>query len=402
MEKNFDIQKMNNNLAVAKNNTSVFNSGYLPTLKATAGGNYSNNNTNIVLLNDAEKDFLNAETVLYNGGVSVNYVLFNGMARKNKFAKLKEVYKLASIQKKELINNVLYNVYNSYYAIAKTELSKSVLEEAYEISKQRLTRITYKFNYGQKTKLELLNAKVDANNDSLKIVNLNVQLENLKRNLSNLIGGNLEGKYAVEKSVNVNSSLGFEEIKQAMLQNNYLLNQMKLNKTITEYDLKISKSGYMPQISANVGYSLNNGIYSASLFFKEQNVNGLGAGLNLSWNIFDGGTTKTRVQNAKINMLNQELSLEQIKLNLQTQLANTWANYQYELTSISSEKMNVELSQENFNRTKERYNLGQISSIDFRQAQLNLINSKIKLIHAQFSAKLAEVQLKKLSGGLVE
>jgi len=59
------------------------------------------------------------------------------------------------------------------------------------------------------------------------------------------------------------------------------------------------------------------------------------------------------------------------------------------------------LYQNNFNRTPERYKLGQVTSIEFRQAQINLINSKTALNNAKFDAKLIEIQLLQLSGEIL-
>ena len=55
----------------------------------------------------------------------------------------------------------------------------------------------------------------------------------------------------------------------------------------------------------------------------------------------------------------------------------------------------------NFDRSEERFKLGQITSLEFRQAQINLINSKTSLNNAKFDAKLIELQLLQLSGDIM-
>ena len=40
LDHNYDIKVTNNNVEAAKNSSSIYNSGYLPTLSATGGGNY--------------------------------------------------------------------------------------------------------------------------------------------------------------------------------------------------------------------------------------------------------------------------------------------------------------------------------------------------------------------------
>lgn len=401
MEKNFDILAMKNNLEIASNNKSIYNTGYLPAVSASGGAGYSLGNTLFILKNNDEVEITGAESTNYNGGVAVNYVLFNGFARKERKEILTTLFEVADAQKKGVIKNVLFRTYNTYYSIARTELRKEILEHAYEISKERLTRITYQYNYGQKTNLEVLNAKVDANNDSLSIENIKVQIANAKRNLNFLTGEYIDKQFEVEKNVIVDESLIYSDLLAKMLESDENLSQLEFNKSIAKNNLNINKSGYLPSLSTQAGYNLSNSQFEDNIQFQSQNTNGLNLGLSLSWNIFDGGRTKTLVQNSKIELLNLELNKEQLKLDLINQISISWANYQYQLGTIKSEKLNIELSEQNFLRTKERYNLGQISSIDFRQAQLNFINANMKLNQAQFDAKNSELELLFLSGEII-
>ena len=58
-------------------------------------------------------------------------------------------------------------------------------------------------------------------------------------------------------------------------------------------------------------------------------------------------------------------------------------------------------AQNNFNRTQEKFKIGQVNSIEFRQAQLNLLNAELNRNQAKFSAKLSELQLLQISGDLL-
>ena len=401
LEKNFDIKLADNSLLQSENNATIQNSGYLPTVSASANAKYARNNAFVITQDGVENSIKGIETVTYGASLALSYTLFNGGSRKNQYEKLKTIYELSNVQKRMQIDNTIVEVYTTYYNIARQTLSKQILEAAFEISKQRLIRVQYQFDFGQKTSLDILNAKVDANNDSLNILNADIQLLNFKRRINFLLGQNIETEFDVEETVEVNNVLDYNLIHEGMLSNNYQNKQVDLNKTISEYDLKINQSGWVPNVSTNVSYGLNNGQYGPTALFATQNSYGLNAGLNLNWNVFDGGGTNVKVQNAKINLQNQEIYKQQLLLNLETELANTWSNYLNQLTIINAENLNLKVSEQNFEKTEERFNLGQISSIDFRQAQLNLVNSKVNLLNAQFDAKIAEVQLKKLEGNLV-
>ena len=401
LEQNFDIQLTENQVKSAENNQSLLNSNYLPTVSARANTGYANGNTSITNQNDITVDVIGAESINYGGSLSLNYMLFNGFGRKNSFEKLKTLYNLANVQKKEQIDNVLLSVYSAYYQVAKSSLQIDIIKEAYEISKQRLVKVNYQYDYAQKTKLDVLNAQVDANNDSLTMVSVKIQLENAKRNLNSLLGESIEKEFVVHKEVEIDDLLDYEVIKQLVDSNNYLLQQVNFNKTISEYDLKINKAAWMPSVSTSASYNLNNNLFDDQNTYAAQDYNGLNVGLNLSWNIFDGGSSKVRSQNLKINIENQDIYKKQLLASLENQLLNAWANYSNQIVIIRLEKENVRVNTENFDKTKERYNLGQINSIEFRQAQLNLINSKVSLLNAQFDMKLAELKLKKLSGILL-
>ncbi|MCB0374233.1 MAG: TolC family protein, partial [Muricauda sp.] len=69
---------------------------------------------------------------------------------------------------------------------------------------------------------------------------------------------------------------------------------------------------------------------------------------------------------------------------------------------LQTQEKNVQTNTNNFNRTEEQFKLGQVTSIEFRQAQLNLINAINAKNAAKYDAKLAELQLLQLSGQLLD
>ena len=60
------------------------------------------------------------------------------------------------------------------------------------------------------------------------------------------------------------------------------------------------------------------------------------------------------------------------------------------------------VAQENFEVANEQYKVGVITSIELRDAQLNLLNSELRLFTAQYENKLNETELLRLTGDLVK
>jgi outer membrane protein len=404
LENNFGIKIANNNLEVAKNNSSIYNTGFLPTAGISSGANYSRNNQTVTPQEGASRSTSGAVTKSYNASLNLNYTIFDGLGRKYNYQQLKETYNLTELQAIETIENTYLQLFTTYFQIARLSENTSNLSEALTISKRRLQRATYQYDYGQSTKLELLNAEVDVNNDSISLITAKQQLNNAKRGLNIVLGVEKELGYSVETNVDFNEIMNFNDLEEKTLANNALLKQNEKNVAISEFNIKINKANYLPSLGVNTSYGWNesNNENLANNFQpKATSSNGFNAGLSLSWNLFDGGSTKTRVANAKIALDNQQILLEQQKITIQNNLKNTWENYNNQLFIIGAQEKNVLTTKNNFDRTEERYKLGQVSSIEFRQAQVNLINSKTSLNNAKFDAKLIQLQLLQLSGDIL-
>ena len=409
LKNNFGIKIANNNVKIAKNNSSILNSRFLPSAAINSGTDYRRNNQKIVFTdpssgNDAERRGDGVITKTYNTSLGINYTLFDGMGRKYNYKQLKETYNLTELQARQTIENTYLQLFTIYFQIARLSENKNNLREALDISQKRLQRAKYQYEYGQATKLEYLNAQVDVNNDSIILITAKQQLSNAKRGLNVILGIDKETTYTVETNVDYSKLINYSEIEQKTLKNNSLLQQNEKNVAISEFNIKVNKASYFPTLNFNASYGLNRtenenlvNPFGARLITS----NGLNAGLNLSWNIFDGGARKTRVKNAVIALDNQKIALEQQKVTIKNNLKNTWENYNNQLFILKAQEQNVLTTENNFNRTEERFKLGQITSVEFRQAQINLLNARTVLNNAKFDAKLIELQILQLSGDIL-
>lgn len=169
-----------------------------------------------------------------------------------------------------------------------------------------------------------------------------------------------------------------------------------------EYNIKVTGSNAIPRIGFNASFGYNFNDFGVTSFAQKQQNYGPSAGITLSWNIFDGGATNIRKQNSRIALDNQEITLEQTELTLQRNVSNAWNVYETALFILEAERTNLRTNQMNFDRSAEQHALGQITSIEFRQAQLNLLNAKLNYNRAKYSAKIAELALFQLSGDLLD
>ena len=402
LENNYGIKIADNNLKVAENNKSIYNSGYLPTLTGNAGANYNLDNTEAVYADGRVTNLTGAESDRYNTALRLDYVLFDGKGRQYNFQRLKEQYNLSELQARQTIENTVLQLFEVYYNVAKLTENYQLLQQSLEISKDRLQRVQFQFEYGQNNKLALLNAEVDVNNDSINLLTTKQLLTNAKRDLYVVLGKDEAPEFNVDTLVNFTLTPNREALFEKVRTDNVVLQQLEKNITINEFQIKANKSGYLPTLGLNGTYGWNKNNNNAASFLATSTNSGFSGGLTLSWNIFDGGRTRTLVQNSKLNLENQQLIKAETELDIHRNFNNAYEDYQNKLFILQTQEKNVQTNTNNFSRTEERFKLGQVTSIEFRQAQLNLINAKNAKNSAKYDAKLAELQVLQLSGELLD
>jgi outer membrane protein TolC len=411
LQNNYDIKIAQNSEQIAENNTSILNSNYLPNLQGTAGASYDET--------DSETDFkgavdqngnvrdnveiLGAETQQYNAAIALNYTLFDGLGRLYNYKRLKETYNLSQLQARSTVENTTLQLMSVYLEIARLTENLDVFEQTLQISKDRKTRVEYQFDYGQVNKLEVLNAMVDINTDSINVLNSRQQLRNTKRDLNLLMNRELEAQFRADTTVTLQNLLVIDSYLEDTANNNVTLLQAQSNVQISEFDIKTTKALLLPRIGLSGSYGWNQTNNPPSAFFPAtvRTSNSLQLGASLTWDIFDGGLSITRLKNAKIAKETEEISKRQILLQVNRDVANARGNYENALAIYRMQEQNVKTNLNNFDRTEERFKLGQVTSIEFRQAQVNLLNAETVENLAKYDAKLAEYQLLQLAGQIL-
>ncbi|WP_213521421.1 TolC family protein [Nonlabens sp.] len=411
LENNYGIKIAKNTTKIAENNSGILNSGYLPSLQGNAGASRDENDSNTdfngaVDQNGAVREDItinNAQTTQYNAGLSLNYTLFDGLGRLYNYKRLQEQYQLSQLEVRSTIENTTVQLMSVYLEIARLTENVRVLEENLEISKKREQRAAYQFEYGQVNKLEVLNARVDINTDSITILNTKQLLRNTKRDLNLLLNSELQANFVVDTTVVLQNMLVMDSYLEKVPNNNVRLLQSASNLQISDYDIRTSRALLLPRIGLTGSYGWNQSINPPTAFFPSTTRTGsnIAVGANLTWDIFDGGRSINGLRNAKISYENEALFKSQLEQEVARDVANAKGNYTNALAIYSMQEQNVLTNKSNFERSQEQFKLGQVSSIEFRQAQVNLLNAATIKNLAKYDAKLAEYQLLQLAGQLL-
>lgn len=402
LENNLDIQVARNTKQIDDNNAHILNSGYLPSVTGNASGSIDKQDSEGVLANGDTRTAEGAETRRYSAAVNVNYTLFDGLGRYYNYKNFKERSQQSELEVRQTIETTILQLFTVYYEAARLTENTNTLEQALEISKDRLKRAEYQFEFGQNTGLDVLNAEVDINTDSINLLNSRQQLRNTMRDLNLILNRELSSNFSADTTVNFVPELQMESMFNEAQLNNVRLQIAEKDLNMGLNNIRVARSGYLPTIGLTGTYGWNESNNNSPLAFVLQNTStGVTGAINLTWNLFDGGSTITGIKNAKIAYKNQEIAKKQIQLEVERDIRNAWDSYTNALFVLQVQEKNLQTNQNNFKRTDERYKLGQVTSIEFRQAQLNLLNAELAKSQAKYNAKLAELQMLQISGQLL-
>lgn len=400
-EQNLSVRLAQNAVQIADNNTSIFNTGQLPTISANAGVGLDEGGSRFDYNDGASIKTNGATSLSGSASLGANYVIYDGKARALNIKRLQESKASADLELRQSMEFTTLQLLNSYYQVAQLTETVALQKEALEVSKKRLERIRYQYEYGQGIRLNVLNAEVDLQRDSVNLLNLEALLENARRSLNSLIGRQPATSFDIDTSVVYGQGLSLDAILEQTRQNNVEMLLAEKDLVLGEYNLRLAETTNQPRINANATYAYALKDNDTKSTIDWQNTRGLNLGLSLRWDLFDGGIRRTRIANNRVLINNLQLAKDQLLLDLERDVRNGWQNYQTSLFIMDTERNNVATAQLNFERSEDQFRLGQITSVEYRQAQLNLLAAATNLSVAKYDAKRFELELLQLSGILL-
>lgn len=401
LSNNYNLQLARNTVQLATNNTNRQLNGYYPTFNFNLAPNANLGSSTQQFSNGGKNSFNNALAWGANASVQADYFIYDKV-RDLTLEQLKENLNLTNLQLRQEIELNVLDVLTAYYQLAQLNERVNLQQETIDLSRRRQQRAQYRFDYGQGNRLDILNAQVDIQRDTIALINLEQQIANAERNLNFLIGRDINTAVEIDTSITYLENPNFQNLLQRTLQDNIQLLVLQQNRELIEYDLQINEASRRPTLSSTASYNFTYQNNPEGAFITSSNSRGLNVGLNVRWNIYDGGVRNIQEQNIKLNAEALVVQRDQLEQQLLTNLSNAWETYQNALFILSVERENLRTNELNFERTEEQFRAGQINSVEFRQAQLNLLTAASNLNAAKYDAKIAELELLQLSGQLLD
>jgi outer membrane protein TolC len=408
LEKNATALIYEENVKSAEANVKSSRKGLLPTVDLslsryyTYGDEYSK--TQAGVKTDVDDDFGHSDAFQ----IAVNYTVFDGFSDISSYKASKaqvESSKAALRSEREsLAANVLTAYFNAVNAKSALVLSDSNLS----VSRERRELAKNKYEAGALTRLDFLFAQMDFSSDSAANLSLESKLSSAIRTLDELLGGgvirsgsDLPDSIDVDRDPLWKTAEGFAAAKEKALENNAELASAKAQMKYAQVNRQGSNSNLYPKLNLHGSWNAtasesdkSNPAEANSQYFK--------VGAALTWNLFNGFADNAASESAKIAERSAGLQVENVRLNVETNVANAVDSHLRALKALEVAEGNANLASEMLNLGEERLKAGNITNFEFRETQSQWRSAREALLSARISVRTAEIQVKLLTGEILK
>ena len=400
LEYNHDLHIARLDAEQAANSATQGNAGRLPSLTASAGTNYSNQNSNLEFATGQTQDVEGAESLSQNASLGVSQVLFAGGRIQRSYQLLNSAKKAADLAQKQAMENTIAQVWSQYTGISLLQRTVATAAENFNISKERFDKAQLTNELGGSNSTDLMAAKVDMNRDKVELMEAQTQLESAKNSFAAFIG--YEDAFTVSDQTGLNLEEHFDEAETLaiMRASNTALQLAGISAETARIQQQLQQATLFPTIAAQASYGLNQSQAEAGFLAASQQT-GLNAGISVQYNLFSGFQSHTQRQNAKLEVLKAEHREAQTQELIENTVKNAVRAFNNAAAVAKIESDNAEVANQRMLKVNELYSLGQASSLEQRQAQLAWLAAENGKSSAQFRAVNAQIALYQLMGTLL-
>lgn len=403
LQNNYDIQLSKNDSMVAALDYSYRNAAFLPTLNGVASTTWNNNNQRQTLADGSKREQKRIKSHNTAASALLNWTLFDGFKMFATRDKAAEFIKLGSLGIRNQVVNSMASVISTYYNIVRQKQQLKAVEEQIALNEERVRLSQYKLDIGTGAKPDLLQSKVDLNEQkALKLEQLTL-IGQLKEQLIQVMNIAPGLNFEVSDSIPLNTGIALGEIQEDLEQNNPELLMARKNIDIARLTLKERKADQYPVLSFNSAYNYSRTdnkkvINPFSPLFNQ--ANGLNYGFSANIPIFNRFNTKRMIRQAELDIQYQQLVYENQRSVINLDIITAFKNYELQKKALALEEENILLARENVDIVFQTYKLGAATLVQLREAQNSLETANNRLIAARYAMKLSETELLRLKGTL--
>ena len=297
---------------------------------------------------------------------------------------------------------IIENVATAYYQVFVQEENLKTLNVSYANTEKVRNVIKSLVDNGLAKGIDLDRTNVQLTNISANRQQLVNAVELSKNSLKFYMGVPIDKPIELEaKSIEPRPELIAGNVN---LEERTEVKVLNKNRELLQYNLKATEAYLYPTVglTANYGWAgmgkkfpLTNGLSNNVLWSDYSAI-----GLNINIPIFTGGATKSKIQQAEIDIQDLDLDIENTQLSLSLEYKNAIENMENSIITIDNMKGNVELAEKVQKDTQSNYQYGLATLTEVLDSENALTDAKQNYTTSLLDYKQAEIKLIKAKGEL--
>lgn len=374
--------------------------GALPKADISVSQIRSINDTRQERVGSAPEEKQGAKSTVTAAGITGTWTLFEGLTSLATHDRLISQAAWAEGRRLQVQQDIAAQVIMAYVDVVRQQTVLAAIDSAVSLSRERVKITEGKYGLGSISKLELLQAKLDLNEDLSSRLKQGTTLANARLTLNRVLARTDSTGFSVDDSIPLPEVPTYSELRSMAMDRNPELRQAAQGRSLASAGYREYRGQLFPQLGVNLGY--NYGLSESQAgFIKSNEALGWNYGVNLKWNIFDGFVLPNDYRSARAAERRADLLYDDAKARLETALSEAEENHRASREVLALEESNLGLAKENMGIAMERLRLGTIASLELRAAQQKYVAAETRLVTARFECKRAETELLGLAGSLV-
>ncbi|HOY31968.1 MAG TPA: TolC family protein [Bacteroidales bacterium] len=399
LKNNFGILIARNNAEINKINNNYGMAGGLPVINAGISDNATlynihqeNNDGTVVNQKNSFSNNLSAD-------VSASITLFNGLRVWSAKKRLTYLQEQGFLELNMEIQNTIAAVMIKYYDIIRQESYLKIIRSTIDISEKKSEIIKERKNVGLANDADVMQAEIDLNLSMQSLSSQQLIIKNLKTELLQLMSIGQYSPYIIQDSIiDVDTGIKIDSVL-VFIKDNYQYLSADQQIKISEQLAKEERAARFPSLRLNTSYDFSYNQHNSGNMLLNQNF-GPYAGLALQIPIFNGGIYRIRQKTAQLTVSNARLQKESLLNDLSSAAIKTFQTYENAVKQAISQQASFTLSEKLVDLVLQKFQLNHSTILDLKAAQQSFENSAYLLVNLQYQAKIAEIELKRLTCSL--
>lgn len=401
LKNNYDIQIATNNVSIAKKQDTYGAAGFLPRVDANASGGFSNNDIHQEFSTNTSVNKPDVASNTVTAGVYLTWTVFDGLKMFATKERLDQMEQQGEIGLKIQVENTIQQVTLSYYQVVMQEQLIKGIDAAKAVSEERIRIADKKLSIGSGSNVDLLQAKLDLNEQRSNLLTQQNSLGEYKSNLLTLLKMDPFTQISVDSAFTFDKVRSIDEIRQNIEKANNSVLFAEKNVKVSSQVIREIRSQALPKLALTGNYLFGRNESAAGLTLLNQSL-GYNLGFTFTWNLYNGWNTHNQIEVAQLQTQNNLLYLESTKLNMLSAANIAYLHWLGNKQILDLEEENIKVAEESLKITTERLRIGLGSSIEVIESQQSYEDAVTRLVTARYNTKEAEVSMKKLMGELVK